>query len=74
VTQAKDLSWLRFLAEVNYDHAMAKNHLQPFPFKVIEAKYLKAEKKGWLDYGVSLTTGWLTPEGKKELQRLWEQQ
>jgi len=68
--KAKDLSWLRFLAEVDYDHVVARNHFLPFPFKVIEAKYLKAAKKGWIDYGVSLTTGWLTPAGKKELRRL----
>ncbi len=68
--KTKDLDWLHFLAEIDYDHVVARNHFRPFPFKIIESKYSRAFEKGWIDYGVSLTTGWLTPKGKAELRRL----
>lgn len=35
--------------------------------KKIEYNYLeKWVRKGWWEFGVTLRSGWLTPEGKKE--------
>ena len=33
------------------------------PMKVIESALLRAEKRGLLDYGVTLRSGWLTDKG-----------
>ena len=41
-----------------------------FPINVIYAKYIKLNKKGYVEYGVSIRTGWLTDEGIAKLKEL----
>lgn len=41
-----------------------------FPAKVVEAKLEQLCDRGLLDYGVSLSFPWRTPEGETELARL----
>lgn len=45
-----------------YDYLMQTTG---FPFKVCYAAMQRAERRGLVDYGVSLRTGWLTPTGQK---------
>jgi len=42
----------------------------PYPPKVIEAKMQKLADRGFLDFGVSLRTAWLTDAGKARLAEL----
>ena len=46
-----------------------KRFLGRFPEKVIYAKMAKLDRRGLIEYGVSLRTGWLTSKG---LARLYE--
>ena len=41
-----------------------------FHENVVSAKYDKFDRKGYMDYGVSLRTGWLTEKGKARLEEL----
>ena len=38
------------------------------PTKVVEAKFQRFYRRGWIEYGVSLRTGWLTAKGKEALR------
>ena len=38
------------------------------PRKVVEAEMAKAHRKGFVAYGVSLRSGWLTDKGRKEIE------
>jgi hypothetical protein len=44
--------------------------LATYPPKVVMAKMGRFFADGWLDYGVSLRTAWLTDAGRAELDRL----
>ena len=52
--------------EPPYSQLMARG----FPEKVVYAKLAKLERRGFIEYGVSLRTGWLTDAGRAALQRL----
>ena len=41
-----------------------------FPWKVLYRKMEQMDEKGCLEYGVSLSTGWLTDKGKARLREL----
>lgn len=40
------------------------------PFKVVLAKLAKLDKRGLLEWGTSLRTAWLSPEGRAALEQL----
>lgn len=37
------------------------------PYKVVVAKLIRFEQRGWIEYGVSINFVWLTPKGKEKL-------
>jgi hypothetical protein len=41
-----------------------------YPEKVVYAAIEREERRGFIDYGVSLRAGWLTPKGEAELARI----
>lgn len=51
-------------------HAPFPTERLPFPEKVIEAKLYHLDDRGLIEYGVSLRTAWLTPEGVALLEAL----
>jgi hypothetical protein len=67
--QAKDISWKEFLEAVNGNDGLSAYTLlcSKYPTKVVMAKYDMANRKGYLDYGVSLRTAWLTSKGEQAL-------
>lgn len=44
--------------------------LQGFPFKVINERAERYASRGYYDYGVAASLGWLTPKGISKLAEL----
>jgi hypothetical protein len=81
--QAKDISWLEFLTYAQLYHADTMHNMpkptcycprfayvrlyEKYPEKVVMAKFEKAMKKGYIDYGVSIVCPWLTDKGMETL-------
>ena len=75
--QAKDIPDSRLLKLLH-----AQRHGYPFayrvlydegvPPKVVEAKFGRFFRRGWIEYGVSLRTGWLTTKGEDALRAITE--
>ena len=71
--QAKDIpdsSLLALLQAQGQGHPFAYRVLydEGVPPKVVEAKFERFHRRGWIEYGVSLRTGWLTPKGTEALR------
>lgn len=80
---AKDINEQEFLAIINAYWAAVRAGEEPemvmpykvwvargFPEKVVYAKYDKMMRKGYLEYGVSLRTAWLSEKGEDRLAEL----
>jgi hypothetical protein len=61
-------AFLRAVAEYG---VYAREHLlaEGYHWKVINAKALKASRKGYYDFGVVADRGWLTAKGKEMLDK-----
>jgi len=73
MVQAKDIPDIRLLTLIQEhdEHgglpAYRVLYDEGFPPKVVEAKYERFFKRGWIEYGVSLRTAWLTSQGRRAL-------
>jgi hypothetical protein len=45
-----------------------------YPAKVAYAAMEREERRGFIEYGVSLRAGWLTPKGERELARIEQEE
>lgn len=41
-----------------------------YPPKKVDTKFAKIYRKGYIEFGMSVLTGWLTPKGRAKLQEL----
>ena len=67
---------LRSFADLEADRSgpFADLRLQAlgYPPKVANSIMGRLERRGWIEYGVSVRSGWLTDEGRAVLRRLEE--